>query len=174
MEVVRLLLAFTAGVLSPLSPCSLPLLSSYIAYYLSAVETERLRDALILASTTLLGFLSVYILISIAPSLVLGAIPLSLKVLNLLLGVILLLLGLAIFLRGSLTLFLLPLQPHLRLGAYYPSIFSAWSMPPPPSAAPSQSSSSSSLPQLAQACMERCPSSHPTRWGVEPSFFLSP
>jgi cytochrome c biogenesis protein CcdA len=108
MEVARVLLAFTAGVLSPLSPCSLPLLPSYIAYYLSAVETERLRDALILAATTLLGFLSVYILISLAPSLVLGVIPLSLKLLNLFLGVLLLLLCLAIFLRGGLTLFLLP------------------------------------------------------------------
>ncbi|KYH37325.1 MAG: hypothetical protein AYL28_005320 [Candidatus Bathyarchaeota archaeon B23] len=106
MEAARLLLAFTAGVLSPLSPCSLPLLPSYIAYYLHAVEAGRLRGALILAVTTLLGFLSVYTLAGLLPSLALGVAPLGL--LNPLLGVVLIILGLLLYLRGSLTLSILP------------------------------------------------------------------
>lgn len=104
MEAARLLLAFTAGVLSPLSPCSLPLLPSYIAYYLTAVDAHRLRGGLTLAFTTLLGFLSVYTLIGFVPSLALGFIPLSERVLNPIFGVILILLGLITYRRGGLTL----------------------------------------------------------------------
>ena len=109
MDLARFLLAFTAGVLSPLSPCSLPLLPSYIAYYLNAVEAGRLRGGLTLAITTLLGFLSVYTLMGIAPSLALGFAPLSRRILNPIFGFILILLGVLTYWRGGVTL---PILPH--------------------------------------------------------------
>lgn len=100
MEIARILFAFTAGVLSPLSPCSLPLLPSYVAYYLSSVEGGRIRGAMIIATTTLLGFLSVFMLATLVPSLALGFSSLWLKMFQPLFGVVLIFLGILLLRDG--------------------------------------------------------------------------
>jgi len=90
-------LAFTAGVLGFLSPCSLPMLPSYVAYYLKRdVETSmehRLLKALVFASATIAGFLTVFTAVGLLPSLAIRLVPLSEAVLIPLIGLGLLSVG---------------------------------------------------------------------------------
>jgi len=90
-------LAFTAGLLGFLSPCSLPMLPSYVAYYLNLeVETStewRLLRALIFAFATTAGFLTVFTAVGLLPSLSIQLLPISESVLTPIIGLGLLCVG---------------------------------------------------------------------------------
>lgn len=90
-------LAFTAGLLGFLSPCSLPMLPSYIAYYLNLeVETSRERRllrALMFAFATTAGFLTVFTAVGLIPSLSIRLLPISESLLTPIIGLGLLCLG---------------------------------------------------------------------------------
>lgn len=91
-------LAFTAGMLGFLSPCALPMLPSYIAYYLNRAEGastgRRLHGAVVFSSTTIAGFLTVFTGVGLLPSLAIRLVPLSEAVLTPIIGVGLLAIGL--------------------------------------------------------------------------------
>jgi cytochrome c biogenesis protein CcdA len=73
MDAAQLSLAFTAGALAFLSPCSLPMLPAYISYYLDKGDHRgRLTSGLYLAASTVIGFLLVFVVIGIIPSLVIS------------------------------------------------------------------------------------------------------
>ena len=73
MDAAQLSLAFTAGALAFLSPCSLPMLPAYISYYLDKGDHRgRLTSGLYLAASTVVGFLLVFVVIGIIPSLVIS------------------------------------------------------------------------------------------------------
>lgn len=73
MDAAQLSLAFTAGALAFLSPCSLPMLPAYISYYLDKGDHRgRLTSGLYLAASTVIGFLLVFVGIGIIPSLVIS------------------------------------------------------------------------------------------------------
>ena len=64
MEFANLGLAYSAGLLSVLAPCALPMLPSFVAYYMNAEEREnKLASALGFGVTTVLGFLTVFMVI---------------------------------------------------------------------------------------------------------------
>ncbi len=98
LDVAQAGLAFTAGVLGFLSPCALPMLPSYVAYYLdrgAEVSRERrLLGAVIFASATVAGFLTVFTAVGFLPSLAVRLIPLSEGVLVPVIGLGLLAVGL--------------------------------------------------------------------------------
>jgi len=97
LDAAQVGLAFTAGVLGFISPCSLPMLPSYVAYYLNRdVETSsehRLFKALVFASATIAGFLTVFTAVGLLPSLAIQLVPLSEAVLIPLIGLGLLFVG---------------------------------------------------------------------------------
>jgi cytochrome c-type biogenesis protein len=70
MDAAQLLIAFTAGVLAFLSPCSLPMLPAYVSYYLDRGEQRgRILSGLVLAMSMIAGFLLVFVVVGIIPSL---------------------------------------------------------------------------------------------------------
>lgn len=91
-------LAFTAGMLGFLSPCALPMLPSYIAYYLNRAEEasrgRRLHGAVVFASATIIGFLTVFTGVGLVPSLAIRLVHLSEAVLTPIIGLCLLAIGL--------------------------------------------------------------------------------
>jgi len=99
-------LAFTAGLLGFLSPCSLPMLPSYVVYYLNLdVETHgerRLLRALIFAFATTAGFLTVFTAAGLLPSLSIRLLPISESLLTPIIGLGLLCVG---FLTAASSIF---------------------------------------------------------------------
>jgi cytochrome c biogenesis protein CcdA len=69
MQLGQIGLAYMAGLLALLSPCSLPMLPSYIAYYLNNIKGYKLLKSAQFSFFTLIGFLGVYFIIGIFPSL---------------------------------------------------------------------------------------------------------
>lgn len=73
MDTAQAGLAFTAGVLGFLSPCALPMLPSYVAYYLNSGEEHsagcKLLRAISFALITVAGFLTVFTSVGLLPSL---------------------------------------------------------------------------------------------------------
>jgi len=70
VDITSLSLSFTAGFLATLAPCSLPMLPSYVAYYLNLGQGRRSPVTYLgFALTTAAGFTSVYLLIGVLPSL---------------------------------------------------------------------------------------------------------
>ncbi len=62
MDAAQLILAFTAGVLALLSPCSLPMLPAYISYYLDRGDQKgRLLNGFSIAVSMITGFLLVFV-----------------------------------------------------------------------------------------------------------------
>lgn len=91
-------LAFTAGMLGFLSPCALPMLPSYVAYYLNRGEGastgRRLLWALVFAFATIAGFLTVFTSLGLLPSIAIRLAPLSATILVPVIGLGLIALGL--------------------------------------------------------------------------------
>jgi cytochrome c biogenesis protein CcdA len=70
MDGAQLLIAFTAGALAFLSPCSLPMLPAYVSYMLERGDSKgRLLSGLTLSAAMIGGFLLVFVVIGVIPSL---------------------------------------------------------------------------------------------------------
>ena len=95
MDAAQLTLAFTAGALAFLSPCSLPMLSVYISYYIDNCDSGgQLLLGLKVAVSMVFGFLLVFVVVGIIPSLLLSELLKWVWVLEPTIGVILIALGL--------------------------------------------------------------------------------
>lgn len=101
-------LALTAGIFGFLSPCALPMLPSYVAYYLNRGEVvsdgRRLLWALVFGLATIAGFLTVFTSIGLLPSLVVQLAALSATIIIPVIGVGLIALGLITAAGGLLRL----------------------------------------------------------------------
>ena len=96
MELASLGVAFTAGVLAVLAPCALPMLPSYVAYYMNLEEDERsLGGSLGFAFTVVAGFLVVFMVIGFLPSFALNQVSSRIEYVAPFIGVLLVLIGLA-------------------------------------------------------------------------------
>jgi cytochrome c-type biogenesis protein len=95
VDVTSLMLSFTAGFLATLAPCSLPMLPSYVAYYMN--RGQGIRSPLTylgFALTTAVGFTSVYIIIGVLPSLGVSRLAEKMSATTPLIGALLVALGL--------------------------------------------------------------------------------
>jgi cytochrome c biogenesis protein CcdA len=71
MDAAQLIISFTAGALAFLSPCSLPMLPAYVSYYLDRGDQRgRLLSGLALAASMVAGFMLVFVVVGVIPSLV--------------------------------------------------------------------------------------------------------
>jgi cytochrome c biogenesis protein CcdA len=86
-------LAFTAGFMATLAPCALPMLPSYIAYYLNLEEERSLKKSIIFSVTTVIGFLTLYMVIGLLPSVIVNRIATRLELVIPIIGVFLILMG---------------------------------------------------------------------------------
>ena len=93
MAIAYLGLAFTAGFMATLAPCALPMLPSYIAYYLNLEEERSLKKSIIFSVTTVIGFLTLYMVIGLLPSVILNRIATRLELVIPIIGVFLILMG---------------------------------------------------------------------------------
>jgi cytochrome c-type biogenesis protein len=95
MEFANLGLAYSAGLLAVLAPCALPMLPSFVAYYMNAEEREnKLASALGFGVTTVLGFLTVFMVIGVLPSFAINTVSSKIALVSPFIGVILVILGL--------------------------------------------------------------------------------
>lgn len=95
MEFANLGLAYSAGLLAVLAPCALPMLPSFVAYYMNAEEREnKLASALGFGVTTVLGFLTVFMVIGVLPSFAINTVSSTIALVSPFIGVILVILGL--------------------------------------------------------------------------------
>jgi len=96
MELASLGVAFTAGMLAVLAPCALPMLPSYVAYYMNLDEDKRrLGASLGFAFTVVAGFLVVFVVIGLLPSFALNQVLSRLEYVAPFIGALLMLIGLA-------------------------------------------------------------------------------
>ena len=96
MELASLGVAFTAGMLAVLAPCALPMLPSYVAYYMNLEEDERSLGASFgFAFTVVAGFLVVFLVIGLLPSFALNQVSSRLDYVAPFIGALLVLIGLA-------------------------------------------------------------------------------
>ena len=93
MAIAYLGLAFTAGFMATLAPCALPMLPSYIAYYLNLEEERSLKKSIIFSVTTVIGFLTLYMVIGLLPSVIVNRIATRLELVIPIIGVFLILMG---------------------------------------------------------------------------------
>jgi cytochrome c-type biogenesis protein len=95
MEFANLGLAYSAGLLAVLAPCAIPMLPSFVAYYMNAEEREnKLASALGFGVTTVLGFLTVFMVIGVLPSFAINTVSSKIVLVSPFIGVILVILGL--------------------------------------------------------------------------------
>ncbi len=95
MEFANLSLAYSAGLLAVLAPCALPMLPSFVSYYMKADCKEgNLFSAISFGLMTVLGFLSVFMIIGILPSFAINTVASKIDLLAPFIGVILIILGL--------------------------------------------------------------------------------
>jgi len=95
MELANLSLAYSAGLLAVLAPCALPMLPSFISYYMNNENEESsLMSALVFGLITVAGFLTVFLGIGILPSFALNFISSRIALVAPSIGVILIILGL--------------------------------------------------------------------------------
>jgi len=96
MGLASLGVAFTAGVLAVLAPCALPMLPSYIAYYMNLDEDDRsIGASLGFAFTVVAGFLAVFLVIGLLPSFALNQVSSRLEYVAPFIGALLVLIGVA-------------------------------------------------------------------------------
>jgi len=96
MGLASLGVAFTAGVLAVLAPCALPMLPSYIAYYMNLDEDDRsIGASLGFAFTVVAGFLVVFLVIGLLPSFALNQVSSRLEYVAPFIGALLVLIGVA-------------------------------------------------------------------------------
>jgi cytochrome c biogenesis protein CcdA len=93
MSLINLGLAFSAGFMATLAPCALPMLPSYIAYYLNLTEEPDLKKSLGFATATLIGFLTLYTLLGLLPGVVVNRIASSLDLFIPIVGLFLIIIG---------------------------------------------------------------------------------
>ena len=95
MEFTNLGLAYSAGLLAVLAPCALPMLPSFVSYY---VKDDRKGGGLLSAVSfgliTVFGFLSIFMIIGILPSFAINMVASKVNLLAPFIGVILMILGL--------------------------------------------------------------------------------
>jgi cytochrome c biogenesis protein CcdA len=95
MEIVNLSLVFSAGLIAVLAPCALPMIPSFVSYYMNAEGRENnLRSALSFGFITVAGFLTVFLAIGILPSFAINSIASKINLISPFIGVILIVLGL--------------------------------------------------------------------------------
>ena len=95
MEFGNLGLVYSAGLLAVLAPCALPMLPSFVAYYMNADGKKgNLFSALSFGFMTVLGFLSVFMIIGILPSFAINMVSRKIDLLAPFIGVILIIMGL--------------------------------------------------------------------------------
>lgn len=98
MELARLSLSFSAGFLAMMAPCALPMLPSYIAFFLNAEGKEaKLSSAILFGLITVLGFLTIFFSIGLIPSVAVNLVSRNSNIFTILIGLFLILLG---FLSG--------------------------------------------------------------------------
>jgi len=95
MEFANLGLAYSAGFLAVLAPCALPMLPGFVAYYMNAEGRENnMFSAITFGLLTVLGFLSVFMVIGILPSFAINTVASKIELVAPFIGVILIILGL--------------------------------------------------------------------------------
>jgi cytochrome c biogenesis protein CcdA len=95
MEFGNLGLVYSAGLLAVLAPCALPMLPSFVAYYMNVDGKKgNLFSALSFGFMTVLGFLSVFMIIGILPSFAINMVSRKIDLLAPFIGVILIIMGL--------------------------------------------------------------------------------
>jgi cytochrome c-type biogenesis protein len=95
MEIANLSLAYSAGLLAVLAPCALPMLPSFVSYYMNAEHREnKWLSAIGFGLTTLAGFLTVFLGIGILPSFAINTVANKISLVSPFIGVILIILGL--------------------------------------------------------------------------------
>lgn len=93
MELVNIGLAITAGFLATLAPCAVPLLPSYMAYYLNFSEKRSLSKTICFALITVSGFLLVYLILGVLPSFLVNQIISKIDLVTPVIGAILVFMG---------------------------------------------------------------------------------
>ena len=95
MEFANLSLAYTAGILAVLAPCSLPMLPGYFSYYMGNEEKSgNIVSAVVFGLVTVVGFLTIFIAIGILPSFAINMISSKISLVSPFIGAILIILGL--------------------------------------------------------------------------------
>lgn len=95
MEIASLSLAFSAGLLAVLAPCALPMLPSFVSFFMDTEEKKTsLVSALGFGVTTVAGFLTVFLAIGILPSFAVNMVASRISLVSPFIGVILVILGL--------------------------------------------------------------------------------
>jgi cytochrome c biogenesis protein CcdA len=94
MEITKLSLSFTAGLLAIMSPCAFPMLPSYLAYFLNTEGTQiKIKSAIIFGIVTITGFMSIFISIGLIPSYIVNSVSSNSEMLTILIGILLIILG---------------------------------------------------------------------------------
>jgi cytochrome c biogenesis protein CcdA len=95
MELANLSLAFSAGLLAVLAPCALPMLPSFVSFFMNSEEKKTsVVSAVGFGITTVAGFLTVFLAIGILPSFAVNVVASKISLVSPFIGVILVILGL--------------------------------------------------------------------------------
>jgi len=95
MEFANLSLAYSAGLLAVLAPCALPMLPSFVSYFMNNEDEESsMGSALVFGFITVAGFLTVFLGIGILPSFAINMISNRISLVTPFIGAILIILGL--------------------------------------------------------------------------------
>lgn len=95
MELANLSLAFSAGLLAVLAPCALPMLPSFVSYYMNFDRKNNdLSSALWFGFITVTGFLTIFLVIGILPSFAINLIARRIELVSPFIGLILIIIGL--------------------------------------------------------------------------------
>lgn len=98
MEFANLSLAYTAGILAVLAPCSLPMLPGFFSYFMNKEgKQSNLLSGLVFGLTTVAGFLTIFLGIGILPSFAINIISSRISLVSPFIGAILIILGLGHF-----------------------------------------------------------------------------
>ena len=98
MEITNISLAFSAGLLAVLAPCALPMLPSFVSYFLVSDEKKySLESAVVFGLITVTGFLTVFLVIGLLPSFAFNILSTRINLVTPFIGVILIILGLSHF-----------------------------------------------------------------------------
>jgi len=93
MEYANLSLAYSAGLLAVLAPCALPMLPSFVSYFVNDGKEGDLLSALSFGFLTVIGFLSIFMIIGVLPSFAINMVSSKIDLLAPFIGVILIILG---------------------------------------------------------------------------------
>jgi len=95
MAFANLSLAYSAGLLAVLAPCALPMLPSFVSYFMNKEgEKSSLVSAVVFGFITVAGFLTVFLGIGVLPSFAINLISSRISLVSPFIGAILIILGL--------------------------------------------------------------------------------